>query len=88
MLSELEERPLPPALEFFGYYFMNGRDEKVLIRFLEFIREALTEPEIQFFALMALDTVTDENTGPDIEGTFLPLLKDLLGSDDEGGCGG
>ncbi|WP_157895744.1 hypothetical protein [Thermococcus celer] len=83
MLSELEERPLP-ALEFFGYYFMNGRDEKVLIRFLEFIREALTEPEIQFFALMALDTVTDENTGPDIEGTFLPLLKDLLGSDDEG----
>ncbi|WP_157726939.1 hypothetical protein [Thermococcus radiotolerans] len=83
VLSFLEERPLP-ALEFFGYYFIYTWDEEAVSRVLQFLKDALTDPQLQFPALMVLDAITMWGIRPEIDRTvFEPILLKLLESDDE-----
>ncbi|WP_157723200.1 hypothetical protein [Thermococcus barossii] len=82
-LSFLGERPLS-ALEFFGYYFIYAWDEEAVSQVLKFLKDALTNPQLQFPALMVLDAITMWGIRPEIDRSiFEPILHGLLKSDDE-----
>ncbi|WP_297091386.1 hypothetical protein [Thermococcus sp.] len=83
MLSLLAESPVP-ALEFFSYYFVYTWDEDAVSRVLEFLKGALSNPELRFFALMVLDAITMWGIRPEIDReTFLPILENLINSDED-----
>ncbi len=83
ILEMLQEKP-GPALEFFGYYFLYTWDEEAISPVLDYIKDAIKDPRLQFQALMVLDAITTWGIRPEIDrNVFVPLLVGLIESRDE-----